>query len=66
MKKASGRSSAGLRAEYKRSDFRSLVRGKYADRIANATNVVVLLRGRKRAARRTGRATRTRRERRAG
>lgn len=31
-----------LRPEYKRSDFGELVRGKYAARIATATNVVVL------------------------
>jgi hypothetical protein len=87
MKKAGGKSSDELRPEYKRSDFGTLVRGKYAQRVAEATNVVVLepgvarefpndyavnkalkgiLRGRKRAARRTPRTTRTRRERRAG
>jgi hypothetical protein len=75
MKKASRKSTNGLRAQYKRSDFGSLERGKYARRIAEATNVVVLepqvarafpnddavnkalkgvLRGRKRAGRRTG------------
>jgi hypothetical protein len=31
-----------LRREYKRSDFGPLVRGKYARRVAEATNVVVL------------------------
>jgi hypothetical protein len=31
-----------LRPEYKRSDFGTLVRGKYASRIAEETNVVVL------------------------
>jgi hypothetical protein len=31
-----------LRPEYKRSDFGTLVRGKYAARIAEETNVVVL------------------------
>ena len=31
-----------LRPEYKRSDFGVLVRGKYAKRLAEATNVVVL------------------------
>lgn len=31
-----------LRPEYKRSDFGEIVRGKYADRIKEETNVVVL------------------------
>jgi hypothetical protein len=31
-----------LRAEYRRSDFEALVRGKYAQRVKEATNVVVL------------------------
>jgi hypothetical protein len=31
-----------LRAEYKRSDFGELVRGKYAARVAASCNVVVL------------------------
>ncbi|HEX3131297.1 MAG TPA: hypothetical protein VH394_28430 [Thermoanaerobaculia bacterium] len=31
-----------LRPEYKRSDFGTLVRGKYASRISEETNVVVL------------------------
>ena len=31
-----------LRAEYKRSDFGKMSRGKYANRIAASTNVVVL------------------------
>jgi hypothetical protein len=42
MKKASRKRSDELRPEYKRSDFRMLVRGKYAERAAEATNVVVL------------------------
>jgi hypothetical protein len=42
MKKASGKSGDELRPEYKRSDFGTLVRGKYAQRVAEATNVVVL------------------------
>jgi hypothetical protein len=42
MKKASGKSGDELRPEYKRSDFGPLVRGKYAQRVAEATNVVVL------------------------
>lgn len=31
-----------LRPEYQRSDFDKLVRGKYAERLAEETNVVVL------------------------
>lgn len=42
MKKASRKSSDELRPEYKRSDFATLVRGKYAARVSEATNVVVL------------------------
>jgi hypothetical protein len=42
MKKASRKSSDELRPEYKRSDFTSLVRGKYAARVSRVTNVVVL------------------------
>ena len=42
MKKPSRKPTNGLRREYKRSDFGTLVRGKYASRIAAATNVVVL------------------------
>ena len=42
MKKANRKRSGGLRAEYKRSDFGRLARGKYARRVAEATNVVVL------------------------
>jgi len=42
MKKASGKSGEALRPEYQRSDFGTLVRGKYARRVAEATNVVVL------------------------
>lgn len=87
MRRASRKPVAELRPEYKRSDFAALVRGKYAGRAAQATNVVVLeprvarafpndravntalrglLRTRKGVARRTGRTTRARRERRAG
>jgi hypothetical protein len=40
MKKASKDNE--LRQEYKRSDFGGLVRGKYAQRVAAASNVVVL------------------------
>jgi hypothetical protein len=42
MKKASRRASEDLRPVYKRSDFGMLVRGKYAQRVIEATNVVVL------------------------
>ena len=42
MKKARRKLSGELRAEYKRSDFGPLVRGKYVQRVAEATNVVVL------------------------
>jgi hypothetical protein len=40
MKKADP--TGELRPEYKRSDFGTLVRGKYASRLAKETNVVVL------------------------
>lgn len=42
MKKARSRSVNDLRPEYRRSDFGEFVRGKYAARLAAATNVVVL------------------------
>ena len=42
MKKASRKQTDELRPEYKRSDFGTLVRGKYAKRVVEATNVVVL------------------------
>lgn len=42
MKKASRKPADELRPEYKRSDFGTLVRGKYAARLAEQTNVVVL------------------------
>ena len=42
MKKASRKPTDDLRPEYKRSDFGALVRGKYAQRLIEATNVVVL------------------------
>jgi hypothetical protein len=42
MTKASRKQADELRSEYKRSDFGALVRGKYAQRIIEATNVVVL------------------------
>jgi len=42
MRKAKSKETEELRPEYKRSDFGTLVRGKYAARIAEETNVVVL------------------------
>lgn len=42
MKKASRKSGDELRPEYKRSDFVTLVRGKYAARVSESSNVVVL------------------------
>ena len=42
MKRASGKVSEDLRPEYKCSDFGTLVRGKYAQRVVDVTNVVVL------------------------
>lgn len=42
MRKPSKKGGDGLRLEYKRSDFGRLARGKYARRVAEATNVVVL------------------------
>ena len=42
MKKANRKATDELRPEYKRSDFGVLVRGKYAERIAQSTNVVLL------------------------
>lgn len=42
MRKPSKKGRDGLRLEYKRSDFGRLARGKYARRVAEATNVVVL------------------------
>ena len=42
MKKGSSKPTGELRPEYTRADFGTLVRGKYAQRVAEATNVVVL------------------------
>jgi hypothetical protein len=42
MKRASRKPAAELRPEYKRTDFGPLARGKYAHRVAEATNIVVL------------------------
>jgi hypothetical protein len=42
MKKVKPEITGELRAEYKRSDFGEIVRGKYANRIKEETNVVLL------------------------
>jgi len=42
MKKASRKAPDDLRPEYRRSDFGTLVRGKYAHKVSQASNVVVL------------------------
>jgi hypothetical protein len=42
MKKNNSEKIDELRAEYKRSDFGPLVRGKYANRAAQETNIIVL------------------------
>ncbi|TMH39938.1 MAG: hypothetical protein E6H54_20130 [Betaproteobacteria bacterium] len=42
MKKADRKPADELRPQYKRSDFATLVRGKYAHRAVEASNVVVL------------------------
>jgi hypothetical protein len=42
MKKARRKPNDDLRPEYKRSDFGTLIRGKYAQWVIDATNVVVL------------------------
>ena len=42
MKKGKLDRADELRPEYKRSDFGEIVRGKYADRIKDETNVVLL------------------------
>lgn len=42
MKKAKKEVVNELRSEYKRSDFDSLVRGKYSVRAAQETNIIVL------------------------
>lgn len=43
MKKAKRTGKDELRAEYKRSDFpKGLVRGKYAERLRESSNIVVL------------------------
>ena len=42
MKKADQKNTDELRPEYKRSDFGQLIRGKYAARLSEETNVVIL------------------------
>jgi hypothetical protein len=42
MKKAKKPRGDELRPEYKRSDFQSMVRGKYVDRLRTGSNIVVL------------------------
>jgi hypothetical protein len=42
MKKSSRKTTDELRPEYRRSDFGTLVRGKYAARVSEASNIVVL------------------------
>jgi len=42
MKKGKNKSSDELRPECNRSDFTTLVRGKYAARLAKGSNIVVL------------------------
>ena len=42
MKKAKSEVNDWLQAEYKRSDLGPIVRGKYAQRMASESNVVVL------------------------
>jgi hypothetical protein len=42
MKKANGTGADEMRPEYKRSDFGTLVRGKYAQRLRESSNVVVI------------------------
>jgi hypothetical protein len=42
MKKAKSESNDWLRPEYRRSDVGEIVRGKYARRLGESTNIVVL------------------------
>ena len=42
MKKTKYKATDELRTEYRRSDFSRLVRGKYAARISEETNIVVI------------------------
>ncbi len=42
MKKANSEASDWMRAEYKREDLGTIVRGKYAKKISASSNVVVI------------------------
>ena len=42
MKKVSDKTVGDMRPEYKRSDFGTLVRGKYTQRLRESSNVVVI------------------------
>lgn len=42
MKKSEGSTVGEMRAEYKRSDFKKLKRGKFYERVVACSNVVVL------------------------
>ena len=42
MRKPKNPAPVELRPEYKRSDFKALVRGKYVERLQTSSNVVVL------------------------
>jgi hypothetical protein len=42
MKKANHRAGDDMRPEYRRSDLGTLVRGKYAQRMRESSNVVVI------------------------
>ena len=42
MKKANQKTEGEMRAEYKRSDFGKMVRGKYHKQVIKSSNVVVL------------------------
>jgi hypothetical protein len=42
MKKAKKNSDNGMRAEYKRSDFKKLERGKFYKQVTTKSNVVIL------------------------
>jgi uncharacterized protein YcsI (UPF0317 family) len=42
MRKNNSEKPDELRAEYKRSDFGALIRGKYANRAVQETNIIVL------------------------
>jgi hypothetical protein len=42
MRKPKSPAAGELRSEYKRSDFKALVRGKYIERLRTSSNVVIL------------------------